>query len=336
VNTIGAMPIYAQSKARVVAAEVWIRTLPNLKCDSGQYPSLLAFVDPTVADAYAKIMAKKQEVADLKAEKLEEEKAADAKDATADDKKAHQDKAAALDKQIDAEQDKVDPLQKDFMKTAKERASAASADMKAKLGPAFVNLRAAVEDAQIANGAAAVRYPMAVPGIQGAVKGQVSVIVADIIEEKTGKRPNMASLQPNVTFDGSGLDLTINGLSKDDLGQLSIGDVTSETIKRTKDWMGHALGLYGDIAKNKDILSYEGDVLDAVIDGFKSSGAWTPPTTVAIDTTVTPGAGGVAAGATTSARASANAKTAATTQAASSATPTVKPKAQAKKKTTTK
>jgi hypothetical protein len=106
VNTVGAMPMYAQTKARVVPAEVWVRTLPNLKCDSGQYPSLLAFVDPTLADAYAKIMAKKQEVADLKAEKLEEEKAADGKDVAADEKKTHQDKAAALDKQIDTEDDR--------------------------------------------------------------------------------------------------------------------------------------------------------------------------------------------------------------------------------------
>jgi hypothetical protein len=325
-KTVGDLPAYKQSKARVVPSEVWIRTLPNLHCDSGQYPSLLAFVDPTLADAYTKIMAKKQEVADLKAEEAEEDEAASAKDVSDADKKTHKDKSAAIDKQVDAAEDAIGPMEKDFVKSAKAKAGAASPDMKAKLGGAFVNLRKAVDDAQIANGAAAVRYPMAIPGIQGAVKTQVTSIVGDILEEKTGKRPNLASLQAGLTFNGSGVDVTLNGIASSDLGSLSMGDLTTETVKRTKDWMGHAIGLLGDISKNKEILSYEADVLDAVLDGFKSGG-WSAPTAVAFDTSgAGSGSGSLSISASASGSASAanaaNAKTAAAATTTTSATAT--------------
>jgi hypothetical protein len=281
-KTVGDMPIYKQSKARVVPSEVWVRTLPSVHCDSGQYPSLLAAIDPSLGDSYAKIMAKKQEIADLKAAQAEEDEAASAKDVTDADKKTHKDKSAALDKQIDAADDAVSPLQKDFLKAAKAKSAQATDDVKTKFGGAFVNLRQAVEDAEIANGAAAVRYPMAVPGIQGAVKAQVTTIVADIIEEKTGKRPVLAGLQAGVGFDGGSPTVTLNGIAPSDLGKISMSDLTSETMKRTKDWMGHAIGLLGDISKTKEVLGFEEDVLDAVLDGFKG-GSWKAPAAASFD-----------------------------------------------------
>ncbi len=281
-KTVGDLPVYKQSKARVVPSEVWVRTLPSVHCDNGQYPSLLAAIDPSLGDSYAKIMAKKQEIADLKAAQAVEDEAAGAKDVTDTDKKMHKDKSSALDKQISTADDAVAPLQKDFLKATKAKSATATDDVKTKFGGAFVNLRQAVEDAEIANGAAAVRYPMAVPGIKGAVTSQVSVIVADIIEEKTGKRPVLAGLQPGVGFDGGSPTVTLNGIAPSDLGKLSMGDLTSETIKRTKDWMGHAVGLLGDISKTKEVLGFEEDVLDAVLDGFKT-GSWKAPAAATFD-----------------------------------------------------
>jgi len=282
-KTVGDMPIYKQSKARVVPSEVWVRTLPGVHCDNGQYPSLLAAIDSSLGDSYAKIMAKKQEIADLKAAQAEEDEAASAKGVSEDDKKSHKAKSDALDKQIDTANDAVSPLQKDFLKATKAKSAQASDDVKTKFGGAFVNLRQAVEDAEIANGAAAVRYPMAVTGIQGAVKSQVNVIVADIIEEKTGKRPLLASLQVGVGFDGGSPTVTLNGIAAGDMGKISMSDLTSETIKRTKDWMGHAIGLLGDISKTKEVLGFEEDVLDAVLDGFKGSKSWKAPAAATFD-----------------------------------------------------
>jgi len=181
-------------------------------------------------------------------------------------------------------------------------------------GGAFVNLRQAVEDAEIANGAAAVRYPMAVPGIQGAVKSQVSVIVADILEEKTGTRPTLANLKLGIGFDGSSPTVTIAGLTSTDLGKISVGDLTTETLNRTKDWMGHALGLLGDISKTKEVLGFEEDVLDAVLEGFKT-GAWQAPTATTIDTSAA-----AMASLSVSTSASATATTSATTATTASAT----------------
>jgi len=313
-KTVGDMPVYKQSKARIVASEVWVRTLPGVRSDNGQYPSLLAVIDTSLADSYAKIMAKKQEVADLKASRAEEDAAASAKDVSDDDKKVHKTKISALDKQISDAEDAVSPLQKDFLKEAKAKSSQTSADVKKGFGGAFVNLRQAVEDAEIANGAAAVRYPMAVPGIQGAVKSQVSVIVADILEEKTGTRPTLANLKLGIGFDGSSPTVTIAGLTSTDLGKISVGDLTTETLNRTKDWMGHALGLLGDISKTKEVLGFEEDVLDAVLEGFKT-GAWQAPTATTIDTSAA-----AMASLSVSTSASATATTSATTATTASAT----------------
>ena len=79
-------PMYAKPpKARIVAAEVWIRTLPDVQSSGGDKPNLLAAIDPSLGAGYADIMAKKQEIADLN-QKIEEEKAAgEAPDATPDD-----------------------------------------------------------------------------------------------------------------------------------------------------------------------------------------------------------------------------------------------------------
>jgi hypothetical protein len=281
-KALGDHPAYKRSKARVVASEVWVQTLPALKSTNGKYPSLLAAIDGPLADQYAKIMAKKQEIADLRAQIAEEDDAASAKGVSDADKKAHQDKIAELKKQADAADDAVEPMQKDFIDAAKTAASKASADVKDKFGPAFVNLRQAVDDAEIANGAAAVRYPMAMPGIKDALVQHVPVIVADILEEKTGKRPTLNGLQPSVTLDGLKPVVTLNGIAPSDLGKLSLSDVVSETTKRATAWVGHAGTLLGDISKTKEVLGFEEKVLDAMLDGFKAGG-WKAPAAASID-----------------------------------------------------
>ena len=266
-------PMYAESHARVVPAEVWRSTLHDLTASKGEHPSLLAAVDEGLGDKYRKIMEKKVEIAGLNALIAQEEAARDDKATPEADKNEHETNIAKMKKMADASEKDVDPLQDGFLKAAKEAASKAPADVREKLGAAFVNLRQAVEDADIANSAAAVRYPLAVPSIVSSVKSMVPVILADIIEEKTGKRPNMSTLKPDVSLDGTKVNLTLNGLDVKDLGKLKIAELTKDTIVRTGEWVGHALGLLGTIAANKELLSFEEDVLDAVLDGF-SAGGW--------------------------------------------------------------
>ncbi len=264
--------LYAQSHARIVAAEVWLRTLGDLQSTDGSSPNVLGIVSKDLGDQYAAITAKEQEIAQLDAQIEQEKDARDAKGVSDADKKTHDKNVDDLKKQKSAKEDEVDPLKKKFLDAAKDAAGKTPADARDAVANALVNLRQAVEDATIADGAAAVRYPLAVTSMLDSVKQMVPVFVADIIEEQTGKRPSLQGLQPNVTLDGMTPAITLNGLSKDDMGKISMGDLTTETVSRTKNWVGHALGLLGSISSTKDTLSFEEDTLDALLDGFAKNG----------------------------------------------------------------
>jgi len=272
VKAIKSEPMYAKSHARVVPAEVWARTLADIHSTSGSSPNLLAIVSSDLADAYATISAKEADVADAKAQ-IETEKAArDAKDASDEDKKEHDKNIDELKKKVSDLEDEVDPLRKKFLASAKDAARKADANARDAVGPVLVNLRQAVDDASIADGAAAVRYPLALKSLPDSVLEVVPVLVADIVEEQTGSRPIMNGFKPDVKLDGMDVKLTLNGLSADDLGKLSLGDLTTEAISRTKKWLVHAVTLIAAVSSTKDALSFEEDTLDALLEGFAANG----------------------------------------------------------------
>ena len=130
-----------------------------------------------------------------------------------------------------------------------------------------------MEDAEIADGAAAVRYPLAAPSILSSLKAMVPVIVADIVEEQTGKRPVLTKLSPDVKLDGTSVSVTLNGLEPGDIGKLKMGELVTQTVERSTKWVVHTATLIGSIASTKDQLSFQADVLDAVLGGF-SAGGW--------------------------------------------------------------
>jgi hypothetical protein len=272
VKAIKSEPMYAKSRARVVPAEVWARTLADIQSTGGSSPNLLALISSDLADAYATISAKEADIADAKRQ-LEMEKAAkDAKDVSDGDKKAHEKTIDDLDKKISELEDEVDPLRKKFLAAAKDAAQKAEASARDAVGPVLVNLLQAVDDASIADGAAAVRYPLALRSLPDSVMEVVPVILADIVEEQTGSRPSMNGLKPDVKLDGMDVKLTLNGLSQDDLGKLSLGDLTTEAISRTKKWVVHAVTLFAAVSSTKDQLSFEKDTLDALLEGFTANG----------------------------------------------------------------
>ncbi|HEY8039899.1 MAG TPA: hypothetical protein VIF15_08910 [Polyangiaceae bacterium] len=265
-------PMYAQSHARVVPAEVWLRTLTDIQSTDGSSPNVLAIVSSDLGDMYAAIAAKEADIADLR-QQIETEKAArDAKGVSDADKKEHDKNVDKLKEKVSKLEDDVEPLKKKFLAAAKGAAAKTPADARDAVADALVNLRQAVEDAGIANGAAAVKYPLAVTSMIDSVKAMVPVFIADIIEEQTGKRPVMQGIHPDVSLDGTKVKVSINGLSQDDLGKISLGDLTTETLSRTQKWVFHAVALLGTVSSTKEALSFEEDALDALLDGFASNG----------------------------------------------------------------
>jgi len=260
---------------------------------ASKYPSLLAAISPDLGTAWAEIMEQRKALGDLKAQIAAEETALDEKNISDADKKAHKKTIEGLEKQSDKIEKKADKLTDAFIPKVKEAAKKAPADVRDRFGAVLVNLRAAVDDAKIANGAAAVRYPMAATSLLDSAKQMASVYTADVVEEKTGKRPSTAGLTPGVTMEGGKVAITLNGLSQADLGKTTIGDVTSEVAARTTKWVGRALGLLGTISATSDTLSFEKDVLDGLIDGFSSSG-WKAPAAATIPDSPVAGAAGPA------------------------------------------
>jgi hypothetical protein len=258
-----------------------------------KYSSLLAAIDKDLADEWAKVMEKKKAIGDLKGQIATLEAANDQKGISDADKTANKSKIDDLDKQCDKLDDEASKLQKDFIPKAKDAAKKTPQDVREKVGPVLVNLQKAVDDANISNGAAAVRYPLAATSLLDSAKTMAKIYVADIVEEKTGKRPNTQTLQPGVTLEDGKVAVTLNGLTASDMGKLSVGEVTSETASRTTAWVKRAMGLLGTISATKEVLSFEDDVLAALLDGFKSAG-YAPPQPATIPE-APPAAGGQAA-----------------------------------------
>lgn len=253
----------------------------STSASSAKYPSLLSAIDKDLGTAWAEIMEKKKALGELKTQIATEEAAVDAKGVTDSDKQAHKKTIDGLEKQVSKIEKEADKLTDEFVPKAKASAKKAPADVRDRFGAVLVNLRQAVDDAKIANGAAAVRYPMAATSLLDSAKQMAAVYTADVVEEKTGKRPNTAGLQPGVTLEGGKVAITLNGLSQADMGKLSMGDLTSEVASRTTKWVGRAMGLLGTISATSDMLSFENDVLGAMLDGFKSSG-WNAPAAATI------------------------------------------------------
>jgi hypothetical protein len=278
-----------QSKKAPNDAKPEAAAAPAAASPTGKYPSILAAIDKDLGEAYAAIMENKKTIGELKGEMAKLDAANDEKGITDAAKKANKERIDAIDKQVDKIDDETSKMAKDFIAKAKAAAQKTPAPMRDKVGPVLVTLRQAVDDANVANGAAAVRYPLAATTLIDSAKQMVGVYAADVIEEKTGKRPSMAGLQPGLTLEDGKPQVTLNGLNSADMGKLSMGELTSEVAKRTGAWMKRTAGLYGTISATKEILEFEDDVLDALLSGFKAGG-WSAPAPVTIPDAPPPGA----------------------------------------------
>lgn len=271
---------YTSAPLKVLPSEAWAKLLGAIKSEESAQPSMLTMISAELGGSYGTIVEKKAELAKLKGELKTEEKAAkDAKDDAG--KKSHEDAIAKLEAQITKTEDEVEPVIKKFLTDAKANAAKSTDEVREKLGQAVVNLSQAVDDAKTANGAALVRYPMALPGIQKDIQTVIPDIVADILEEQTGKRPSLQGFKPEIGLDGTNVTLKLNGLSDEDLGKVEVGKLLSDSVSRSTDWVGDTLALLATTSTTADLLSFQADTLDAIKDGFASAG-WKAPAPVAI------------------------------------------------------
>lgn len=271
---------YVSAPLKVLPSEAWAKLLGAVKSEESAQPNMLTMISAELGQSYATIVEKKAAIAKLKGELKKEEKAAD--DAKGDaDKKAHEEATAKLEAQITKAEGELDPIVTKFLTDAKANAAKATAEVRERLGQAVVNLGQAVDDAKVANGAAILRYPMALPGIQKDIQVVVPDVVADLLEEQTGKRPSLGGFKPEIGLDGTKVSLKLNGLSDDDLGKVEVGELLTQTVSRTTDWVGDTLALLVTASTTADALSFQADTLDAIKDGFTSAG-WKAPAPVAI------------------------------------------------------
>jgi hypothetical protein len=248
-------PAYAATKARVVAAEVWIRTLPAVGSATGEHPSLLAAIDQNLADSYNAIGLKMAEVASRNAEIETEKQAADADGVSPSDKKTHQDRIATLQKQSDDASGAIDPLRDAFRAKLKDACAKVSNEDKGRYAVPVGSLLQALDDADIANSAAALKYPLVIKGLPDAIKSVVPEIAMDVVEEQTGVRPKLANVKVSVSISGGKPSVTLDGLG--DLGAVKPEDVVKETQRRAIGWFTHTLTLLATISMTKDKLSFE-------------------------------------------------------------------------------
>ncbi|MEJ7729952.1 MAG: hypothetical protein WKG00_12105 [Polyangiaceae bacterium] len=270
-KTASGEQVYAGSQARVVPAEAWAHGLAGVCSDGSSYPNLIAASGPDAAKLYGEIVAEKRSIGKLKTALAKEEAAGDA-DGLSDAKKAEHDKKgealeADIDKLTAANEAKVDKLVELLKKP-----SPAPGPLKEKLKTAATNLRAAVKDATIANSAAVLGFPMALSGITTDAQKAAGRFVADVVEDKTGTRPDTSTLKPDVKLEGTDVKLTLNGLTKEQLGSLDIGGVVSATPSRLGGSVALALTVPGSASETSDLLSLQATLLDAYLAGLGGPG----------------------------------------------------------------
>ncbi len=267
----------AHAPIRVLPSEGWAKVLPDA-VQKGTGKTLLGFVGGSIVDQYSAVADLEKQIGDLKG-KIEDNKIEIKKDGESDADKArlakeNDDTSAQIDK-LEAQ---VDPMQDKLIDAAKDSATKAQLGSDGtKIVTVVARLRQAVEDAKVSNGSALVGYPRAIPGLQNTLKGTVISFVVEYIEEKTGKIVDTSHVQPDVKLDGMTPTITINGLGADDLGKLSIGDLTSAIVDKTTKFVTDAFGLPARVGRVQELLSLESKVLGAMLDGFKVSGLTPPP-----------------------------------------------------------
>jgi hypothetical protein len=268
---IGTDPDYVVPKGvkiRVVQAEAWAKVLADLCPHETKFPSLVAEVSAELGTAYTDVASQAKKVAKLKADKAAEESALDASDISAADKETHEKKKREIEEQIDKTEDEYKPKVEAFMNKVRELAAKAPPEAKKQVPVALASLLKAVDDAKIANSVALLRYPMAMPGMPQELKTQAKRIVADVIEDKTGHRPNLDNFEPDAKLEGGSVKFTLNGLPPEAIARLKPDALLLEVTTRAKDYVVKVLMLTPTVAETQEMLDLESDTIKALMAGL--------------------------------------------------------------------
>ncbi len=264
------------AKLRVTVAEAYVARFSTICSDEDQHPSLLAMTSPKLQTSYDDIAKLQDEIAKVETKIHEIDKELE-NDKTPEGKKGELEKQKEqLEEQIEKIEDSYEPKVEAFVTLVREEAGKLPEDKKKSIGIAVVNLRRAVEEAKNNNSVALLRYPMAIPSLQNELEPSAKRVVADVIEEKVGKRPDMSGLKPEVKMENGDIKLTLNGLSPSDLLSLSPDEVIEETTLRLGSYVGRVMILIGYADETQRKLDFQASVLDAWIEGMKINQAGFP------------------------------------------------------------
>jgi len=253
---------------RVVPAEAWVARFSSICSSESDHPSLLAAQSPELATAYDEISKISAKIAALETEKAEEEKAADDDKATEADKAAHEKKIDELEASIAKLEDSIDPKKDELIAKVREAASKSDEATKKRLSVVLVSLRRAVEDAKNDNSVVLLRYPMAMTSLPSDLQTTAKRVLADVVEEQTGKRPDLSSLNPEVKLDGMDVKLTVAGLSSTEIAGMAPDELIENTTQRLVAYAGRVVTLISYADETQTTLSFQADLLDAWMDGL--------------------------------------------------------------------
>jgi hypothetical protein len=271
---------YAKAHApiRVLPAEGWAKILP-LDVQNGSGKTLFAMLGGTLGDQYAAVVEQKREIGELRG-KVEGNKIAMKKQGIDDeDKKTLQNENDDLSSQADKLDEKLSPLVDKLIDSARESASKAQLGGNgAKLAAVVARLRQAVDDGKISNGSALVGIPRAIPGLKDTLENTVVSFIAEYIEDKTGKVPDMTKIKPQVSLENMSPKITISGLDPGDLLNLglTISDFTAAITAKTKAFVDDSLNLPVRINRVAEVLALESKLLAAIQEGLKIQGFASP------------------------------------------------------------
>lgn len=257
------------AKLRVTVAEAYVARFSSICSDEDQHPSLLAATSPKLQSSYEAIAKIQDDIGNINSKIGDIDKALN-KDGIADAEKEKLEKQKEdLEGQIEKLEDSYEPKVEAFVTLVREESGKLDETKKKTIGVAVVNMRRAVKEAKNNNSVALLRYPMALPGLTGELEPTAKRVVADVIEEKVGKRPDMTSLKPEVKLEGGDVKLTLNGLTPSELASLSPDELIEESTMRIGGYVGRVMVLLAYADQTQRILDFQEKVLDAWLEGMK-------------------------------------------------------------------
>jgi hypothetical protein len=257
----GGSAVYAKMPIRVLPVEAWHLELSNACTPAAAGATLVDTLGPNTAALYREVASQAALLAELEGDVAKTESQADAPGVSSAQKAQYEARIQALNAKIDAAEAAFDAKQGRLV--ASVRAAAAATANKDMVRPAVSNLLHAVKDAETSNSMALGRYPLEAANLSTDLQVAAKRFLADIVEEQTGTRPELAGFSPGVGFKNGKVQLTLNGLTAEQIGNVDFASLVAQTVVRTEHYAVFVLGLAGYIAHTQTRLDFQEKVFEA-------------------------------------------------------------------------